>query len=176
VDGGSQRVLEIRSTIRILLKIRVLNQTTGVLIGKLDGINDPASWVTMFDLRNGHIITDAPAYFPSISPDSRYLVFVRFFPEHFVDEATSSNVVAYYDLKKPIPMADLQSNHLVGSVAYPVPPDGLYHAVQYEFEWHSSDDFTFEDLVRGVTYYDVNVSLSGQSSKVTKMKANGPLR
>jgi len=72
---------------------RLFGKDTMVISGFIDG---NASTVVTVDLSNGAVLDSFLCYSPAISPDGRYVAFIKFFPEHGVSSAEDHYVI--YDV------------------------------------------------------------------------------
>ena len=77
-------------------KIEFVSTNRAVLLGYANGdVNE----VIVVDLDSGKIADRFHCYAPALSPDKRFLAFVKFFPSHFVSGVSDEYMI--YDLQKP---------------------------------------------------------------------------
>jgi hypothetical protein len=165
--NAKRATFAIPSSMRTLSAVRIVGPRRIVLVGTYDGF---ASGIIVVDSVSGSVISDDFAYFPAVSPNGRYLAFVRFFPEHFVTESESNDRVAFYDFRTPVAGSILRPHELVGTVVYPAEPVEADHAVQSEIDWLDADTFTFDDLVAGREADRVTVKLNGDVPSVSRIR------
>ena len=91
-------------------------------VALLGSVNGDVNAVVVVDLRSRKIIDKFYCYAPALSPDKRFLAYIKFFPAHFVQGA--SDVYLVYDFQKSpaenrtmgVSMNDIQN---VGQPIYP---------------------------------------------------------
>jgi hypothetical protein len=67
----------------------------------IEGSTAPYSGVILVDIPNMRVIEDFVCYNPILSPNNRYLAFVRMFPAHFLeDDDEASNFMMLYDFSR----------------------------------------------------------------------------
>lgn len=123
--------------------------------------------VEIVDLKHAVVTDRFLAYFPSLSPDRRWIALRRFFPSHGIADASDQYFV-YDTLKdaagnrdsgaKPSPVRDGVFNGWVGKEVYPVEvqpwpnhvvPKGEQHSSASSFHWSAdSNALLFADSAR----------------------------
>jgi hypothetical protein len=166
IANAKRATFAIPSYMKALSDVRIVGPRKIVLVGTYDGF---ASGIIVVDTARGRTIGDAFAYFPAVSPNGRYLAFVRFFPEHFVTESDSNNRVAFCDFHAPIGGSIFRQHELAGTIVYPPEPVEAYHSVQGKIDWLDAGTFAFDDLVSGETYR-VTVTLHGHVFSVSRIR------
>jgi hypothetical protein len=133
-----------------------------VVIGYLNG---DLYGITIIDLQSERTLEDIWCSSPSLSPDHRYIAYVRFFPAHpGNDPSFTSDVYLIYDLKAS-PKAnrlstpsDLGGHVYVGIPVYPIENARRFsyflgpiqdwserHALISRFAWRSATELSFVD-------------------------------
>jgi len=158
--------------------------------------------VVVVDILKGGIIDHFKCYSPSISPDGKYVAFIKFFPSHFIDNAEDHYMI--YDVaaspvdNRPTEGDPYRHYHdtLVGRCLYPEgignkpgdnfdlklpssdrPADDrdLHHAVSENFFWSpDSRGFVFADSYKG-KYQAVQIRILGVD-QVEVLSAEVPVR
>lgn len=140
---------------------------TGFINGDLDDI-------TIVDLLGEKTIEDIWCYSPTVSPDHRYIAYVRFFPTHPGPyPGFTSDVYLIYDLaaspnanRVPPPWPSPINDHIyVGVPVYPIANARAFsyyldpvsnwierHDLTSRFAWRSPIDLTFTDKHLGDSY------------------------
>jgi hypothetical protein len=138
---------------------------TGFLNGDLNA-------VTIIDLQSGRTVDDIWCYDPSMSPDYRYIAYVRFYPTHpGNDPSLTSDVYLIYDLKaspktnRLSPRSDNNGSVYVGIPVYPIENSRRFsyflgpihdwserHALISRFAWRSATELSFVDEHFGERY------------------------
>ncbi len=131
----------------------------------LGAVNGDVSAVVVLDLDKFRLVDKFYCYAPALSPDKRFLAFIKFFPAHFVDGV--SDVYLYYDFQKSpadnrptnISKDDVQN---IGQPIYPAgsknqrgdntdQPESQIHTLESgRFFWAPKEDrLAFVDQFRG---------------------------
>jgi hypothetical protein len=156
-------------------KVEFVGPNKVALLGALNG---EVSSVVVVDPRTSRIIDKFYGYSLALSPDKRFVAYIKFFPAHFISGVT--DVYLYYDFQKTpaenrghgIPSDDVQS---VGRPIYPVgspnlpgdntdKPDSEIHMLESGvLVWSPKENrLVFVDRFRGQTYLVMaSFSISG---------------
>jgi hypothetical protein len=105
-----------------MVQVDKVEFVTANKIALLGAVNGDVNAVALVDLDSAKIIDKFYCYAPTLSPDKQFLVYIKFFPAHFVQGV--SDVYLLYDLHKSpaenraagVPNGDVQN---VGRVIYP---------------------------------------------------------
>lgn len=157
---------------------RLFSSNRLVVVGQVNG---DVSQALIIDSDKGEVIDKFFCYSPSISPDGRYVAFVKFYPAHGVDNVEDR--YSLYDAKLP-PDRNRPSEYprhpgVVGKIVYPVglsnrPGDNVdlsesktHRMTSDEFFWNGkSDIYVFADQL-GDNISAVIVDISGDAIKVS---------
>jgi hypothetical protein len=135
-------------------------------------VNGSVAGVTIIDLQSGRTSDDLLCYSPSLSPDHRYVAYVRFFPPHpGNDPSDVSAVYLIYDFRaspnanRLSPTSGFGGNVYVGIPVYPIENARRFlydlgpihdwseaHALVSRFTWRSATELSFIDEHFGVRY------------------------
>jgi hypothetical protein len=143
----------VQSIIRRAVNVTILNPRRALIVGFATG---DVSAFTVFDPSTGRVDLNVPCFSPSLSPDRRFVAFVRFFPPHFTPIAETTNIYSVLDLSKQIPTAT-HMQAVVGDRVYP-PPDPAtasdsylsIHQLRGQLTWDSNSTFSFIDEFQGI--------------------------
>jgi hypothetical protein len=147
--------------------------------------NASASRVLIIDLEHGVILDSFDAFYPAISPDGRFIAYVKFYPPHFVKGTDDHDML--YDVAKSatgnrpasVPLDDLVN---VGVNVYPggqnkeddnvgVPADRAHGTVSPFFWGPDSQKLIFADQTQSLRLVEVKVSESNPGAAPTALVA-----
>lgn len=144
----SAETVQLPSEVVQVNEIRAASNGRAVVVGMVNG---SVYEVLILDIAPTTIADRFLAYFPTVSPDGRFIAFVKFYPPHFVD-GTEDHFLLYDTLRSPsenrtanaIPLSDHTN---VGQPIYPRVPnrDGdnvdvsgpKHHMMAQGFFWQS---------------------------------------
>lgn len=160
--GRSATTVTLPAEVAQVNEIRKISEGRAVVLGMANGA---VSEAIILDIEAGTISDHFLAYSPSLSPDGRYIAFVKFYPSHFVEGTTDQyllyNVTQNAAMNRQSPgAADDQTN--VGLLLYPlnsqnadvrntgVPETQTHHMAAQDFYWDSSSRrYVFADEQMG---------------------------
>jgi len=126
-------------------------------------VNGAGSEIAVVDVASAKLLDRFVCYLPSISPDGRYIAFIKFYPAHFTEGADDHYML--YDLARSaegnrpagVPAEDWDT---VGFCLYPIGvgnqsadnlrrPEGTRHMSRSGFFWSAHGQVAFADQVEG---------------------------
>jgi hypothetical protein len=116
--GGTQKSITLPAEFAQLTSARVYRPNRLVITGMVNG----DAWETVIvDPEKGSIVDHFLCYDPAISPDGRYVVFIKFYPAHGVDSVEDHYML--YDVQlspeQNRPTDGVRHPSLVGKVMFP---------------------------------------------------------
>jgi hypothetical protein len=142
-------------------EIRATPGGKGIVVGMVNG---SVYEVVILSIHPLEIVDSFLAYSPTVSPDARFIAFIKFYPAHFVDGADDRYLL--YDVARSAadnrPVNEPLNDHVnVGIAVYPrlanqdadntrVPPQQQHHMLAQSFFWQSdSVRYIFADEYAG---------------------------
>jgi hypothetical protein len=155
--GQNSGKIDLPSEIVQVNEIRAVQKNKAVVVGMVNG---SVFEVAILDTRSITIADSFLAYAPSVSPDGRFIAFVKFYPAHFVDGTDDHYLL--YDLSRSarenrLAGGDVSDHTDVGTPSWPktanrpgdntgIPPLQQHHMTAQAFFWRSdSERYAFAD-------------------------------
>ena len=157
--GATTRPMTLSPTLGIPVGLRIVSPRVAIVIGQPTWF---ANEVVLFDIETGAVLSEFPAYHPSISPDGRHLAFIQFYPQHGTPEYATTDIARVYDVAYGAAGKYVRNRNDQGQLVYPRPPDGKMHRLESEIIWSSNSSFSYVETVDGKRH-KVTVVRDGRS-------------
>jgi hypothetical protein len=115
---AGSKILDLADVLQKFSDARIFNDRVIVIAGLFSG---DVSRIVIVDMKTGLIIDKFFCYAPSISPDGKYIVFIKFYPAHGVS-SVEDHYAVYDSARSPAdnrPRAGRTDAATVGDVFYP---------------------------------------------------------
>ena len=156
-EGGKQRAVGLPAEFSQMDSARLYGVDRIVVTGMING---DASEVVVIDLKQGVEVDHFLCYSPSISPNGRYVAFIKFYPSHGVSNVEDHYMV--YDISlSPEQNRPAEIPHHPGVVGHVVFPVGIPNSPSDNVDIENrpthrmaSDGFFWDDLSTKVVFVD----------------------